>query len=254
MTLLNVLARTVLLACSSGLLAQDAPQPPCAGPPQPPYAESGAQPNFHVWGQIRLAAWIPPQCMGWADATHDLVVALAGTFSYAGNANELLNRFGAVSAMRGIRYWSVTDKAWRELVTEAVALEGPDTKLRRRDFSASEMTAGVDLFFAQRDSRSSGAVIYRMRVQEVDADHLVLDVENVSRVRAFMVMTAFKPGGMKSLYFLDRRAGGNWGFYILLSANSVYAEGNEASFINRAAASYRHFIGVPTDGAPPLAR
>lgn len=238
---------------SSALLAQDAPQPPCSGSPQPPYAENGDQPNFEVWGKTRLALWTPPPCTGWTDGVSNLLVALAGTFSYAGSTDGLLNRFGAVSAMHGIRYWSVTDKGWRDLVIEASAVDGPDSKIRRPDFTALEMKSGRDLFFAQRDSRSSGEVVYKMRVREAGAYRLVLEVENVTRVRAFLVMTVFKPGGMKFLYFLERRASGNWGFYALLSANSSYAKGNEASFINRAAAFYRHFTGVPTDGAPPLA-
>ncbi|MBE0612063.1 MAG: hypothetical protein IH604_00185 [Burkholderiales bacterium] len=155
--------------------------------------------------------------------------------------------------MRGIRYWSVTDGTWRVLVTEAAALDNPDASERRPDFALPEMKAGRDVFFAQHDSRSTSAVVYKMRVREADADHLVVELENVTAVRTFFI-TFFEPGGMKSLYFLERRAGENWGFYALLSANSWSAAGNEASFINRADAFYRHFSGVPTDGAPPMAR
>ncbi len=250
---MNAAALVILLAWSSGLLAQTAPQPPCGRPPHPFYAENGEQPNFQVWGKKSLASWTPPPCTGWTDGVSNLLVALAGTFSHAGSADELLNRFGAVSTMRGIRYWSVTDKDWRVLVTEAVGLGGPDSKDRRPDFAAPEMKAGLDLFFAQHDSRSTGEVVYKMRAREAGADRIVLELENVTPVRAFIV-TVFKPGAMKFLYFLERRTGANWGFYALLSANSSNAEGNEASFINRAAAFYRHFTGVPTDGAPPLAR
>jgi len=75
----------------------------------------------------------------------------------------------------------------------------------------------------------------------------------VTPVRAFF-LTIFRPAGIKFLYFLERRAKDKWGIYALLSANSSYAEEHAASFINRAAAFYRHFTGVPTDGAPPLAR
>jgi hypothetical protein len=164
-----------------------------------------------------------------------------------------LSRFGAVSAMRGIRYWSATDKSWRVLVTEAAALDKPDAKERRPDFSAREMKTGLDLFFAQHDSRSTGEVVYRMRVREAGADRIVLELENVTAVRTFF-LTFFRPGGMKFLYFLERRAGENWGFYAMLSATSWSAEGNEASFINRADAFYRYFTGMQTDAEPPLAR
>ena len=53
-------ALAILLASSPALLAQNAPHPPCAGPPQPSYAKNGEQPNFQVWGEPSLASWIPP--------------------------------------------------------------------------------------------------------------------------------------------------------------------------------------------------
>ena len=89
-------------------------------------------------------------------------------------------------------------------------------------------------------------------MREIGADRLVIELENASPIRAYF-LTTFKSGGMKFPYFLDRRDNEHWGFYVRLSANSSYSVGNEASFINRAAAFYRHFTGVPTDGAPPMA-
>lgn len=250
---LKAAALAILLAWSSALVAQSAPHPPCAGPPQPSYTKGGEQPNFQVWEGTSLAAWIPPACTGWTHGASTLLIALAGTFRFAGSADALLTRFGAISAMRGIRYWSATAKEWRVLVTEAAALDKPDSNNRRSDFAAAEMKPGIDLFFAQHDSGSADEVIYRMRVREAGADRVVLELENVTAVHA-LLLTIFEPGGMKFLYFLERRAGENWGIYALLAANSWSAAGNKASFINRVAAFYRHFTGVPTDGAPPLAR
>jgi len=247
------IALALLLASSSGALAQDAPQPPCGRPPQPYYAEIGEQPNVQVWGKSSLAWWTPPPCIGWTDGVGNLLVALAGTFHFAGGADKLLDRIGAVSTLRGIRYWSVTDKEWRVLVTEAAGLDGPDSKDRRPDFGASEMKLGRDLFFVQRDSRTTGEIVYKMSVREAGADHLVVEMKNVTPVRQFVV-TLFGPGEIRFLYFLDRRGARAWGIFALLSVNSSFAESNAASFINRAAAFYRHFTGVPTDGAPPLAR
>lgn len=246
-------ALAVLLGWSSVLLAQNAPRLPCAASPLPSYAAIGQQPNFQVWRKTGEGWWTPPPCTGWRDTGSSLVVALAGAFTHAGTIDELLNRFGAISTLSGIRYWSVTDKEWRVLVTEADPVIGPDAKERRPDFSAAELKAGQNLYFVQRDSRSTGEVVYRMRVREAVADRLVVEVENVTPVRTF-IFTVFVPGAMKTLYFLERRARESWGLYALLSADSSYAAGNEASFINRAAAYYRHFTGVPTDGAPPLAR
>ena len=193
-----------------------------------------------------------PACTGWQGPAQGLVVALAGGVWPGASAEQLLTRFGAVSAMAGIRYWSVSDRGWRVLVTESGAVGAPDGKARRGDFSAAELSAGRDLYFAQRDSRSSGDVIYRMRVRESTSDRLVVEVENVSPVRSFFV-TVIGTGEMKSLYFLDRRGNGSWGLYALLSVNNTLPGANDASYVNRAVAFYRHFSGVATDGAPPLA-
>jgi hypothetical protein len=38
-----------------------------------------------------------------------------------------------------------------------------------------------------------------------------------------------------------------------INANRMIA-GNESSAVNRAVASYRHFVGIPTDRDPPAAR
>ena len=247
------IALVLLLASSSGALAQDAPQPPCGRPPQPSYSRIGEQPNFRVWGEVSLASWIPPPCTGWTVGAGNLLVALAGTFNYAGSVDGLLDRFGAISALSGIRYWSVTDKEWRVLITESAGLDGPESRHRRPDFTASEMKRGRDLYFVQRDSRTTGDIVYKMRVREAGADHFVVEMENVTPVRKFIVLL-FGPGEIKFLYFLDRRAGRSWGIFALLSANGSFAESNAASFVNRAAAFYRHFTGVPTDGAPPLER
>ncbi len=243
----------VVLGWSPASPAQTIPQPPCAGSPLPIYAPGGEPPLLQVWSKTSLASWLPPACTGWNGPVGNLLVALAGTFNFAGSTDQLLSRFGAVSTLSGIRYWSVSDKDWRPLIISAAALGDPASQGRRADFAAPEMKAGSNLFFAQRDRRSTGDVVYRMRVLEAGADLLVLDLENVSPVRAF-ILTIFEPGDMKLLYFLKRAAGGNWNLYALLSANSSYAEGNEASFINRAVAFYRHFSGAQTDGAPPLAR
>ncbi len=243
----------LLLACSFPAIAADVPQPPCASAPRPAYARSGEQPTVQVWEKAALVDWQPPACTGWAGGSTGLLVALAGTFQHTGTADQLLGRFGAISALRGIHYWSAADKEWRVLVTDAVAFGGADSTEHRGDFAASEMMNRDSLYFGQRDSRSTGEVAYKLRVRDAGADHLVLEYENVSAVRAFIV-TVFRPGELKYLYFLRRQAGATWGIYLLLSANSAYAEGNEASFINRAVAFYRHFTGAETGGAPPLAR
>jgi hypothetical protein len=228
------------------------PQPPCgAASPLPAYAEP---PAVRTWGEADLEGWTPPACLGWPGKHFRLIVALAGRFRHDGDADALLERFGAISTMRGLRYWSVTDNSWRILFNDASALAGPDPQKRRADFTLAELKAGGDLFFEQDETRS-GSVLYRMRVLQALPDRLVIETENLTPVRAFFI-TLFPPRALRSMYFLERLDGGAWGFYGLSSTSveaSALASSAQASYINRAAALYRHFIGVPGDRDPPLA-
>ena len=83
---------------------------------------------------------------------------------------RLLARFGAVSRLRGVRYWSVTDQAWKTLIHDAFAVTDAAGTTRRDDFRPNELQPGVSLYSAERDGRSSGMVIYRMRVIERTPD------------------------------------------------------------------------------------
>jgi hypothetical protein len=81
-------------------------------------------------------------------------------------------------------------------VTEATALSAPDPGRRRADFTATEMVAGQDLFFAQSDNRSSKEVVFRLRVLEMRPGGLVIQTENVSAVR-LLLLTLFGPGDIQ---------------------------------------------------------
>lgn len=241
---------------AQALAAESGPRPPCGMAPLPPFAEPGMPPNVRAWSGQAAREWLPPACSGWTATGFDVVVALAGSFRFDGDVEELLGRIGAISTLKGIRYWSTTDKAWKPLVTEAFALNGPDTDQKRPDFPAAQLAQGQKLFFAQADNRSSGKTVYRLRVVAADRDRLVVETENVAPVKMAM-LTMFGAGDLQSLYFLERRAPGVWGYYSLArarSASSLLPSGSEASYINRAAAYFRHFAGIATDQEPPAAR
>src|SRR3954453_3743244 len=165
----------VALALSGGeCVAQSVPQPPCGGRPSPAYAEPGNLPAVRTWTGDELGAdWTPAACTGWRPLPLRMLVAAAGRFRHQGTVENLLERFGAVSALTTIRYWSVSDQRWQNLITSASALAGPDAASRRSDFSVAEMRSGTDLYFAQHDNRSTGDVVYRLRVREVTPDRLV---------------------------------------------------------------------------------
>ena len=94
-----------------------------------------------------------------------------------------------------------------------------------------------------------------MTVRERTAERLVVSTENVTPIRVG-ILTAFEPGAMQSVIFLDRRGPGLWGYYQTIRAAegaSVIALGSDASYVNRLAALYRYVAGIPTDQEPPAA-
>jgi len=218
--------------------ANEAPRVPCnEGPPLPAYALVGESPNIQTWKGLR---WQAPPCLPWPNGRLRLVVALAARFHGSG---DLLARLGAISAMHGIRYWSVTEGDWRVLITDAFASDAAGR--RRPDFARREMTPGAELYFVERDNRS-GVVNYRMNVLEAEADRIIVATENVSPVRVFG-FTVFPPGSLKAAYFLHRLDGETWSFYGLSTTgeeSSALAAISEASYVNRAMALYRHFTAA----------
>ncbi len=142
------------------------------------------------------------------------------------------------------------------LVRSSENMSGPDLKRRRRDFGEAELRATGAVHFEQVESRLSSAVVYRLRVLEFAPDRVVVETENVSAVRiAFLPVAA--PGETRSVHFLTRLGPGLWGYYSLALAAQdpgLFVRVRDASLINRVAAIYRHFVGIPTDQEPPLAR
>lgn len=236
--------------------AEDGPRAPCGVAPVPSYANPGAAPNVRAWSSGKLTRdWVPQACTGWSSPGFAELVAVAGSFRHVGDVSDLLSRIGTISSLKGIRYWSTTEKSWRPLVTEAYALSSADPEQKRPDFTAAEMAKGRSMFFAQSDNRSTGRTVYRQRVLEGDLDRLVVDCENVTPVR-MMILPLFGSGDLQSVYFLERRAPGVWNFYSLSRAragSSLLSSGHDTSYINRAVAFYRHVAGIPTDMNPPAA-
>jgi hypothetical protein len=246
----------VLLLSSLESVAQGGPRPPCGTPPFPAYADPGGTPAVRVWTAAELGDhWAPPACTGWRPLPLRVLVTAAGRFRHQGTAEDLLARFGAVSTLTTIRYWSVSDKRWRTLITGASALSGPAAASRRPDFGVAEMRGGTDLYLAQDDNRSTGDVVYRMRVREITPDRLVVETENVGAVR-YLLLPLAGPGDLQVLHFLERLGPGEWGYYGLARTGagaSPLLGGHEASHVNRAVALFRHLAGLPTDQGPPPA-
>jgi hypothetical protein len=239
--------------CLPGVaVAGERPRPPCSSlSPAPAYAAPGASPNIRVWTSADLGStWTPPACTGWGAKSDGVLVAVSGQFPFRGSASDLLKRFGAISALTGLRYWSVTEAGWRTLITHATALQGPDATRPRPDFTVAEMRSGADLYFTEADNRASGEIVYRMRLKSFGPNSFVVAIENASPVKRFY-LTLFEPGDLQSVHFLERMGARAWAYHGLAWAGEHLPSRlavPKASYVNRALALYRYFTGAPAGG------
>jgi len=237
------------LSAAVAIAAEKSPVPPCGATPVPDYAAVDAAPAVEVISGSALAAWKPPSCVGWEAKDDGVLVAIAGRFAYKGSTDDLLKRFGAISTLKGLKYWSVSDGGWRTLITSAEALEAPESGHSRPDFTLAEMKSGKDLYFAQQDNRTSEEVVYRMQIRELSANGFVVAVENTTPVRSYM-LTLFNPGDLLSVHFVERESPGVYRYHGLAFAGESLAQSialRQASYVNRALALY----GQLTGKAPP---
>jgi hypothetical protein len=240
----------------ASVAATDAsPRLPCGGESYPAPPALDAPPNAALWTGTTLdEGWRPPACAGWQPASATLVVALSGHFSNSGDVDAMLAHIGMISALPAVRYWSVTDKRWDALFTQAASLDGPNPGALRGDFSFSEIHGGGDFYFLSADNRLQKDMVTRLRAKEVGEERIVLEMTNVSPLR-WLGFTMVPAGDMQTLYFLDRQTDGSWQFYSLtrvLNASSLLSRlVTGPSYVNRAVAMYRYIAGIQTDRDPP---
>lgn len=216
----------------------------------PAYGAVDGRPTIETWQDLSLG--VEDTCSKAIRGRMRLVVALAGRFRSAKSLEELAARLGAISSMKGLLYWSISDGRWRELISDAFALRAPTPDARRPDFSAEEILSGRPLYFAQDDTRSTGLNLYSMTVRKLGAGRMAVEIVNLTPIR-FLLVTLFEPRSLYSVQFIGRSAPDVWDYYALSAMRDGSLDGHEGSFINRAAALYRFVRGVPGDGEPPLA-
>lgn len=245
------LAIAMILVWAGPAAAAESLTPPCGVPPIPDYAAIDARPAVQVISGQDLASWKPPSCVGWTAKDDGVLVALAGRFRSRGTSDDLLAHFGAISTLKGLKYWSVSDGGWQILIPSATALDSPESSRSRSDFSLAELRKGGDLYFAQQDNRTSEEVVYRMHVRDLGPGRFVMDVANVTPVRAFM-LTLFDADDLQSVHFVEQESPGVFRYYGLAFAGEQLASKlgvPEASYVNRALALYGHLTGQPAQ--PP---
>jgi hypothetical protein len=181
-------------------------------------------------------------------------VTVASVVRTADNPETIIGRFGAISKLQTVQYWSVTDHKWRPLVSSAFAtLRGGSTQARA-DYSASELATGEDHYYLITDTRSGRAITYRLRLRQGQRGRVVVQTSNVDAVKQWG-FTIYDADGLDTWYFLGERSPGVWAYYSITRVlpASFLAKGHEESYINRAVALYRHYMHLPTDAEPPSA-
>jgi uncharacterized protein DUF6675 len=233
----------LLLLASAGAYAAGAglPRPPCGDShPIPAYGE-GNGPAIESWSKLE---WAAPACLAWRDKGYKFIIAVAGRIE-ASDAATVRSRLGAISATRGLLYWSVTESAWRVLIKDAAALSSARGE-RRDDFTAEQLYQGATLHFVEQDNRSDEPVTYAMHVLESKPDRVVVETENVTPIKGLMA-TLFPPRTLKTAYIATRMDSHTWGLYAI-SAATERASGlvslAKASYENRARALFVHFAGA----------
>lgn len=241
-------------SAAAPILAGEKPRVPCDAEPYPNYPPLDAEPVVALWSSDELGDhWSPPACTEWPANSANKVVGLAGHFRDSRDANAMLARIGAISSLRDIRYWSVTDKQWDTLFVRARALDGPNASKPRRDFTADEVRAPGDLYFLAADNRSGEDTVWRLRIRETGERRIVIETTNVTPLR-WLFLPLIAAGNMQTSYFLERETDTAWRLYSLTRVLYVLPlfgyVGQNASYTNRALAFYRHFVGIPSDRDP----
>lgn len=251
--ILAALAVTLSLMSASSS-ASSGPRPPCgtsAAVPHIDYGPLNGPPKVEVWQNATLS--LGATCPSILNGSAELVIVLASRFVHAGTVQDLATRVGAVSVLKGLKYWSVTDQRWRVLISEAFAVDDTKTLQRRPDFTASEILSGKTLLMAQRDTRSAGLNYYALQTTSHNIDHLTVSIVNLTDIR-FLFATLFKQRSLISAHFLTHLGGDEWGYYSLTVVKDAPMKGQEKSFINREAAYLRFVTGQRPEKEPPVAR
>lgn len=251
-TTLARLALTLLLLAGTATAAPT-PRFPCDGAPLPPWPATPGKLELAIWQDGKLPAdWQPPGCSDWPAQDASVLMAAVGRLREPGGQAALLTRLGQVSALAGLRYWSVTRDRWTTLIEQAHAVITPDPEARRPDFEPDELQPGAELLYWQQEPTTSGSAVYALDVLERRPDRLLVSVRNATPSR-YLRITMLDAGRARTLYLFQHLDGEDWGYYQLTRLGHGRHEWlpvTRASYANRAIAVFRWFAGLPEDAMP----
>lgn len=222
-------------------LCGSAPPPPCPAPDQPALVQT--------WLQAGRQDGPLPDCSGLRARDFELLVRVVGSYQAPGELVDQLARFGGVSHLKGLPYWSFTDGRRQVLVRESYAVDRPTTLGQRPDFSLAELRSGAELYYAHSDNRSSSVVAYGMQLLQATPDSFQLRIENIGEVR-FLGFTVVASREMQWVVTLERLGPGRWGYRSLMGLRRLRmgrAEQHRLSNLSRCVAMFDLLAGRQTD-------
>jgi hypothetical protein len=168
--------------------------------------------------------------------------------------DAIIQRFGAISALQTVQYWSTADQAWRPLVSAAFAVSSTDSDQPRADYSSAELV-GSPRFYRVTDTRTQQPINYSLEEHPAAHGQIFAETTNIDPISKWGI-TLYSRDGLHTLYFLNERSPGIWSYYSITRVvpATFLARGHEKSYVNRAIALYRHYLQLPTTADPPAAR
>lgn len=229
-----------------------APASMCGSAPPPAYPAHDKPALVQSWLRGGRQDGALPDCSGLRTQDVELLVRVTARFASPQDAAAMLGRLGMVSSLKGMAYWSYSEKKRQPLIRESFAVDHPGSMKPRADFSAAELRSGAALYFAQSDNRAATLVPYSLQLLSAGPDRLALRVENVGDLR-FMGLKVVGAHEMQWLMALEPLANGHWGYRSLLGICHLGvggAEQHRLSNLARSVAMFDHLTGRQTDIEP----
>lgn len=225
------------------------PVPQCGKAAPPAYPPVDKPPLIQCWVDGLRQDGPLPDCSPLRQQDAVLVIRLTASYVAPGTLDDQLARVGAVSVLKGMPYWSFTDKQRQPLIREAYAIESAESMKPRADFSVGELKRGQDVFFAHSDNRSSALVPFVMRLTQQDATGFALRVESLGDIK-FMGFTVLAAHEIQWGVRIDHLGGNRFGYRSLLGVRKLRmgsADKHRQSNLARAAAMFDLLSGRVTE-------
>jgi hypothetical protein len=224
----------------------------CGNAPHPGYPSAGHAAVVQSWVAGGRLDGPLPDCSAMRQRDLELLVRVTASFQREGDLDDQLAHFGAASSLKGMPYWSFTDRKRQVLVRESFAVDQATSTRPRPDFTAGELKRGEELFFVHNDNRSTTLVPFGLRLVQHTPDSLLVRVENLGDIR-YLGFTMVAAREMQWAVWVERLGGGRWGYRSLLGLHRLRmgrTEQHRLSNLSRAVAMYDLMSGSQTDIEP----